>query len=72
MLESVGLGDIFRVWALAREQGFGFHFVGIPVDYELGLAADFEPERARKLFDLGYRMGLKPDRWETVPPWLDP
>jgi len=70
LLETVGLGDLFRVWTLAQDAGFSFYFVGIPVDYKLGYTADFDPEKMRKLFDLGYQMALEEDRWQTTPPWL--
>jgi len=70
LLETVGLGDIYRVWTLARQAGLTFHFAGIPVDYELDRAVDFDPARARALFDLGYRIGFSEDRWQTSPPWI--
>jgi predicted acylesterase/phospholipase RssA len=71
LLETVGLGDIFRVWTLARDAGFGFHYIGIPMDYELGGTADFDPDEMRALFELGYEMALRDERWHTTPPWLE-
>jgi hypothetical protein len=71
LLETVGLGNLFQVWTLARDAGFAFHYVGIPVDVEVGSPADFDPVKMGELFDLGYRMALEEDRWLTKPPWLE-
>jgi hypothetical protein len=64
--------SIFRMYVLARDNGFGFHLTAIPDDspYDLHML-DFDPVKMRDLFNVGYDMGLAGDHWFDVPPHLD-
>jgi hypothetical protein len=73
-LESAGksavVGDLFRVYAVARREEAGYHWVTIPNGVEIEGAEFFDPARMGELYDVGYRLAREGPRWETQPPGL--
>jgi hypothetical protein len=73
-LESAGksavVGDLFRIYAVARREEAGYHWVTIPDGIEIEGAEFFDPARMRELYDVGYRVAREGPLWATQPPGL--
>jgi hypothetical protein len=72
VLESSGksgmTGDLFRIYAFAREMEASFHWATIPEGVEIQGDEVFDPVRMGKLFDVGYRTATAGPVWATRPP----
>jgi hypothetical protein len=64
------VGDLFRIYAIARRESASFHWVTIPERVELAGNEVFDPEKMRELYDIGLRVGSAGPEWSTVPPGL--
>lgn len=58
LLKSQTNGDIQRIIALARRNGFGFKMVSIPESFDAESKEPFDPEYMSALFDVGYDAGI--------------
>ena len=67
VFESTGkaavVGDLFRIYTVARREQSGFHWITIPQGVEISGDEIFDPEKMRQLYDLGYRMALGASPW---------
>lgn len=72
VLDSSGksgmIGDLFRIYAFAREAGASFHWTTIPAGVEIQGDEAFDPVKMAKLFDIGYRTATAGPVWATRPP----
>jgi hypothetical protein len=68
LIRTQGVGDLFRIYALAERDGLDFNLAHIPQDFNEKPAELFDPSWMRKLFDLGYEMGNNGYPWEKAPP----
>lgn len=66
-----GLGDLYRLYVGAERDGLDYNLVYIPPDFKEKPKEVFDPEYMKKLFDLGYEMGMKPNVWQKKPPGVD-
>ena len=64
------VGDLFRIYSVARREQAGFNWVTMPNGVELAGNALFDPVRMRALYELGYDNALAGNIWSTVPPGL--
>ena len=64
------IGDLFRIHAVARTEGAGFHWVTIPEDVPIAGEQTFDPVRMQALYDVGYALARRGDPWRTRPPGL--
>jgi predicted acylesterase/phospholipase RssA len=67
-LRASMVGDLFRVYALARREEATFHWVTIAEGVELQGAEVFDPVRMRELYEIGYRIARAGPEWEVHPP----
>jgi predicted acylesterase/phospholipase RssA len=71
LLKAVAMGDLIRIWALAKRDGVDFNYTGIPPEHSETPAGTFEPPDMRRLFELGRAMALETDPWRKEPPsWV--
>jgi predicted patatin/cPLA2 family phospholipase len=71
LLKAVAMGDLIRIWALAKRDGVDFNYTGIPPEHSETPAGTFEPPDMRRLFELGRAMALEPEPWRKEPPsWV--
>jgi predicted patatin/cPLA2 family phospholipase len=71
LLKAVAMGDLARIWELAKEEGVDFNWVGIPPEHAETPAGTFQPPHMRRLFELGRAIALEPKPWRKQPPsWV--
>jgi len=68
LIRTQGVGDLYRIFLLARRDGLDFNLAYIPSDFNARQKEIFDPEYMQNLFDLGYRMGKAGYPWTKVPP----
>ena len=67
MIKATAMGDLFRVYTIARREGLGFYYVGIPEEFEGEAKESFDPGDMRRLFDVGHELAMKGDVWRRTP-----
>jgi len=67
---SAVIGDLFRIYTVARRQGASFHWVTIPDGVEMASEEVFDPVSMTALFEVGYRSASAGDAWAMGPPGL--
>ena len=68
LLKSQGLGEVYRIYRLAQDDGADFNYVSVPPDFTLKADEFFDPEYQQALFDVGYRVGRSGEGWQKSPP----
>lgn len=68
LIRSQGVGDLYRIFALAERDNLDFHLAFIPASFDRVPDELFDQEWMRELFDLGYEMGKAGYQWKKVPP----
>jgi hypothetical protein len=71
LLKSYGVGDLYRLYAIARRDRLDYNLTYIPNGFQEVPNELFDPAYMKKLFDLGFEMGLNGITWEKQPPGLD-
>jgi hypothetical protein len=59
---------LYRMYLHAEHGGYGFRYVGLPEDYESQTKEPYNPDEMKRMFDIGYGMGVKSDSWRSIPP----
>jgi hypothetical protein len=62
------VGDLFRIYGFARQEGASFHWVTIPNDVSMNADETFDPVNMNMLYAVGYRIAVSADPWATAPP----
>jgi hypothetical protein len=70
LIETQGIGDLYRLYLLAQKDGLDFNLAYIGADFTAEHDEDFDPVYMRALFDYGYRLGKNGYPWQKVPPGL--
>ncbi len=70
MISSIGIGDMYRMYVLAKADGLDFNMVSIPEDYESQAKEAFDPEEMKRLFEIGRQLVLDGDPWQKIPPGM--
>jgi hypothetical protein len=68
LIQTQGVGDLFRIYLTAQRDGLGFHLAYIPRTFTRTLAEPFETAYMQELFQLGYDMAVKGYPWARTPP----
>lgn len=71
LIRTQGIGDLYRIYALAERDGLSFNLAFVPGDFDEKPTEQFDPAWMRKLFDLGYEMGEAGYPWLDAPPEFD-
>jgi predicted acylesterase/phospholipase RssA len=66
LIRSQGLGDLAKLYVVARENGFDYQVAYIPDDFELESTEAFDREYMRELFKLGYERANEGKAWTTA------
>ena len=67
---SAVIGDLFRIYSVARRQDASFHWVTIPDGIDMAGEEIFDPVGMTALFEVGYRSAAAGAHWATLPPGL--
>lgn len=70
LIQTQGIGDLYRLYLLAQKDGLDFNLAYIGADFNAEHKEDFDTEFMRALFDYGYQLGRKGYPWQKVPPGL--
>lgn len=62
------VGDLIRIYAFARREQAGFHWVTIAENVELAGPEVFDPVKMAELYEVGRKAALAGPAWETRPP----
>ena len=71
VIRMQGIGDLYRIFLLARRDGLDFNLAYIPGDFKEPQNEAFDPVYMQGLFDLGYRMGRGGYPWNKAPPTIE-
>ena len=70
LIGSQVVGDLYRIYTVAQQDGIEFNLAYIPADYEIGAQESFDKEAMKSLFRLGYEWGRAGYPWQKLPPGL--
>jgi predicted acylesterase/phospholipase RssA len=68
LIQTQGVGDLFRIYLTAQRDGLDFNLAYIPRTFTRTLAEPFETAYMQELFQLGYDMAVKGYPWAKTPP----
>ncbi len=68
MIQSQGVGDLYRIYATANRDAVDFNLAFIPASFNAPHKEEFDTEYMRALYDAAYQMALKGYPWAKVPP----
>ena len=70
LIQTQGIGDLYRLYLLAQKDGLDFNLAYIGADFTTEHKEDFDPAYMRALFDYGYQLGRRGYPWRKAPPGL--
>ncbi|MEX0728828.1 MAG: patatin-like phospholipase family protein [Planctomycetaceae bacterium] len=68
LTKNQGVGDLYRLYAVAQRDDIDYNYVDIPVDFQMKETVPFDPIYMRGLYRRGYDMAILDVPWEKVPP----
>lgn len=68
LIQTQGVGDLYRIFVAAERDDFDFHLAYIPDSFTTELKEPFETEYMKELFQLGYELAASGYPWAKVPP----
>ena len=71
LIKANTLGDLYRIYTVARRDNVDFNYAFIPDDYIPKEKEPFDPEEMKRLFDLGFNMAVSRYEWHKIPPGLE-
>ncbi|WP_137388740.1 patatin-like phospholipase family protein [Rhodoligotrophos defluvii] len=70
LTKAHGIGDLFRLYALAQAHGLAFRMAAIPADFEHTGNTGFDVQYMQALYRRGYAIGRSGAEWMAMPPAL--
>ena len=71
MIQTQGIGDLYRIYITSVRDGVKFNMAFIPEDFKYPYREDFDTEFMRALYKTGYEMAAKGYLWHHTPPGFD-
>jgi predicted acylesterase/phospholipase RssA len=68
MIQSQGVGDLYRIYATAQRDNVEFNLAFIPPSFNAPHKEEFDTEYMQALYDLAYNMARRGYPWTNVPP----
>jgi len=72
LLQTQGIGDLYRIYATAARDRVDFNLGFIPPTFTTPHAEDFDQTYMRALHDVGYGQAAQGFQWMKAPPNFDP
>ena len=72
LLQTQGIGDLYRIYATAARDGVDFNLGFIPATFTTPHPEDFDNNYMRALYDVGYGQAAEGFPWMKAPPNFDP
>jgi hypothetical protein len=70
LIHNQGLGDLYRIYAIARRDHVNFRLSYIPSSFQAPHPGEFDTAYMRALFAVGEKMALEGHEWYERPPVL--
>jgi hypothetical protein len=70
LIETQGIGDLYRLYLVAKKDGVDFNLAYIGADFTAKHQEDFDTAYVRALFEYGYQLGRRGYPWRKAPPGL--
>lgn len=70
LIKFDGIGDLFRIYAIAQRDQVGYHYTSIPSDFTRESKSAFDKAYMSALFDTGYAEAMRSNPWHRAPPDL--
>lgn len=68
LMKAHSWNDLYRMYAVAQDDGVDFNYVSIPDKYEAHGTEPFDPVEMKRLFGLGLEMAKSGYEWQKEPP----
>ncbi|MDW6024042.1 patatin-like phospholipase family protein [Mesorhizobium sp. BAC0120] len=68
LIKADGIGDLYRLYAIAKRDGIDYNYIDIPIDFALEPKSPFDGNYIRALYEKGYEMGRNGVPWKKAPP----
>jgi hypothetical protein len=68
LIQTQGMGDLYRIYLLAHRDGIAFNLAYIPSSFNTPLNEPFDTHYMSQLFNVGYDLAAKGYPWVKVPP----
>jgi predicted patatin/cPLA2 family phospholipase len=68
LIRTQGIGDLYRIWIDARENGMDYNLAYVPKSFAVEPKEPFDPEYMERLYDVGYRLAKVGYDWKKAPP----
>ncbi len=72
LIQSQGIGDLYRLFTFARRDRMDFNLAAIPEDFPSPPSEMFNQSYMNQVFDLAFAMARKGYPWKKYPPLYDP
>ncbi len=70
LIQTQGMGDLYRIFLTAQRDGLDFHLAYMPADFNVQPKEDFDPEYMGALFERARKMAAEGYPWSKQPPGL--
>jgi hypothetical protein len=71
LMQSQGVGDLYRIYATTQRDGVDYNLTYIPPTFNAPHKGEFDQEFMRKLFQVGYDTAAGGPTWQKRPPGFD-
>jgi predicted acylesterase/phospholipase RssA len=71
LIKNQGIGDLYRIYTIARRDGIDFNLASIPADFSITSDEPFDRNYMVSLFERGYQLGRGHYPWIKTPPGLE-
>ena len=68
MIQTQGVGDLYRIYLAAQGNGVDFNLAYIPKSFTRELKEPFETAYMKDLYGVGYDLAAKGYHWAKTPP----
>jgi hypothetical protein len=68
LIQSQGLGDLYRIYNITQDDGVGFNLAYIGADFNFPHREEFDTKYMQALYDYGYQRSRKGHEWSKYPP----
>jgi hypothetical protein len=72
LIQSQGIGDLYRIYTVTQRDGIDFNLAYIPPTFNTPHTRDFDTVYMRALYDVGCSLAEKGYIWTKKPPVLIP
>lgn len=70
LIKFDGIGDLFRIYAVAKRDGISYHYTSIPTSFTMQSKSAFDKNYMGALFEAGRADALRSEPWHDAPPDL--